>query len=413
MAKAQTLSLIELERYLERAAKRPSLIQPPPLSFTELIVVIPCYKEEKLLLTLESLKASNSIKPAIEVLIVFNASSEDIEARELNQKQKLVVEQWLEKESDLPFQLYCIEEHDLDPKTAGVGIARKIGMDEAVRRFLQIQKSDGIIACLDADCTVAPNYFEAILEGFAENPKSEAAALYFEHPLEGESHSEEIYSAILYYELHLRYFKHAMRFAQLPFDYYTVGSSMAVKAFAYAKEGGMNQRKAGEDFYFLQKYLVNQKLFNLNTTAVYPSPRVSERVPFGTGRAVLDHQLDRKNLHESYSHQSFELIAKMMYRIKETYPKCPQAEPLFLEFLGVESWEAKWQEVFFQTNDWTSFQKRLHQWLTPFKLLKFIHFLRDHQFANEPIENAVSMLLDVRSKDARGMLLELREKDKA
>ncbi len=32
--------------------------------------------------------------------------------------------------------------------------------------------------------------------------------------------------------------------------YHTIGSSMAVRCSAYAKIGGMNRRKAGEDFIF-------------------------------------------------------------------------------------------------------------------------------------------------------------------
>ena len=35
----------------------------------------------------------------------------------------------------------------------GVGLARKTGMDEAVRRFNAINNPEGIILNLDADCT--------------------------------------------------------------------------------------------------------------------------------------------------------------------------------------------------------------------------------------------------------------------
>jgi hypothetical protein len=61
--------------------------------------------------------------------------------------------------------------------------------------------------------------------------------------------------AITSYELHLRYLVHAMRWAGHPFAYQTVGSSMAVRRKAYLSLGGMNTRQAGEDFYFLQKFI--------------------------------------------------------------------------------------------------------------------------------------------------------------
>jgi hypothetical protein len=48
----------------------------------------------------------------------------------------------------------------------------------------------------------------------------------------------------------------------------------------------MNRRMAGEDFYFIQKLLPAGGFFNLNQTTVYPSPRSSARVPFGTGVTI-------------------------------------------------------------------------------------------------------------------------------
>ena len=45
----------------------------------------------------------------------------------------------------------------------GVGLARKTGMDEAVRRFDIINNPEGVILSLDADCTVEHNYFVSYL----------------------------------------------------------------------------------------------------------------------------------------------------------------------------------------------------------------------------------------------------------
>ena len=43
-------------------------------------------------------------------------------------------------------------------KIGGVGLARKIGMDEALKIFNYNSTSKKILICLDADCTVASNY---------------------------------------------------------------------------------------------------------------------------------------------------------------------------------------------------------------------------------------------------------------
>ena len=72
------------------------------------------------------------------------------------------------------------------------------------------------------------------------------------------------------YELHLRYYTHGLRFSNLPYSFQTVGSAMAVRCSAYQKQGGMNKRKAGEDFYFIQKIIALGGYSELNSTTVFP-----------------------------------------------------------------------------------------------------------------------------------------------
>ena len=79
-----------------------------------------------------------------------------------------------------------------------------------------------------------------------------------------------------------------MTFAGLPYSYHTIGSAFAVTAKAYARQGGMNRRKAGEDFYFINKLIKGENFGEITNTTVFPSPRTSNRVPFGTGKAIVD-----------------------------------------------------------------------------------------------------------------------------
>src|SRR6202008_222876 len=75
---------------------------------------------------------------------------------------------------------HFIQVENLPDKDSGVGLARKIGMDEAVRGFYEIN-FDGMIVCLDADCTVSKNYLIE-LEKIAAEPESyNTICLYFEH----------------------------------------------------------------------------------------------------------------------------------------------------------------------------------------------------------------------------------------
>ena len=72
-----------------------------------------------------------------------------------------------------------------------MGLARKILMDEAVRRFDAAGNPKGIIASLDADVVVDANYLEALSAHF-EASDADGCSIYFEHPLgPGETSGEQ------------------------------------------------------------------------------------------------------------------------------------------------------------------------------------------------------------------------------
>jgi len=411
MAEEKTLSLRSLEKYLQKFSLRDQLISDVPAQDTGIFIVVPAYKEELLINCMESLQACKKAKSKVELILLFNASRDDHSAISKNLAQIEELGAWIAR-NELSFDVQVLIEHDLDPAEAGVGIARKIGMDEAARRALELNNPEAAIVCLDADCTVSENYFTVIEEDFLLNSDIKAASIQFEHPLNGTEHEKEIYEAIAYYELHLRYFKWAMNYCGIPYDRYTVGSSMLVRASEYAKEGGMNKKKAGEDFYFLQKYLIKKKLSEITTTTVYPSPRISDRVPFGTGRAILDHQEKRKDLHYTYSFKSFQLLKDLINKIKNSYPELPEFGEEWNTFLDPIEWEKKWLGMIQQSRDWYAFEDRFLQWFTPFRLLKFIHHLRDHYFENEELIKEVEKLFGIKELDVLKQLEYLRKKDR-
>jgi glycosyltransferase involved in cell wall biosynthesis len=216
-----------------------------------LIIVIPAHDEPLLLDTLASLRCCQPPPHAVEVVVVINGSEQDGAA--LQQRQQLSwqqCQQWI-AHTPLPFAISLLYEPALPARQAGVGTARKIGMDWAAQRFAPAQRQCGAIVCLDADCQVAPNYLVALCQMFADHPDMPGCSLYFEHPLHGLPAPQR--QAILHYELYLRYYLHGLRWSGFPHAFHTIGSSMAVRADAYRAQGGMNRRKAGEDFYFLQK----------------------------------------------------------------------------------------------------------------------------------------------------------------
>jgi hypothetical protein len=162
---------------------------------------------------------------------------------------------------------------------------------------------------------------------FEKNPRSPGCSIYFEHPLDGPL-DVKVYEAIAAYELHLRYYVHGLRYAGFPHAHHTIGSCMAVRADVYKQQGGMNKRKAGEDFYFLQKIFPLGAFTELTDTTVNPSPRGSDRVPFGTGKAVQAHLAGNKI--STYPLEAF-LDLKMLF---DGLPATDRDEPLLRSDLG-------------------------------------------------------------------------------
>ena len=283
----------------------------------------------------------------------------------------------------------------------GVGLARKIAMDEAAR----ILNPEGIIICLDADCTVEANYIREICNSFQKKPDMEAASIYFEHVLdELDDHAR---NNIVSYELHLRYLVHAHRWCGHPFAYHTVGSSMAVGRNAYLRQGGMNTRRAGEDFYFLHKFIENDKLFEIKSTTVYPSARMSDRVPFGTGRAMLElGEGKKRQLTTNFEifkkirplFASLHLIRKMVTNKSNTFNYHELAELVGLDLQIIKYLEAiefgkTVMEIFQHTNSLPSFQKRFFRYFNAFRMIRYTHYMRDHFYTDVAVGTAATELL--------------------
>ena len=359
----------------------------------EIIVVIPCYNEMELITALSSLINCEKPKGTVEVITVVNSAISDLEAvKETNSKMLEKAQKWNKEQDTNWLNFYFIEANNLPDKDAGVGLARKIGMDEAVYRFESIKK-DGIIACFDADSTCQTNYFMELEKYFENNPKSPACSIHFEHPLQGNEFSEENYRAIEAYELHLRVYKNALKFCGFPYAFHTIGSSMAVKSKAYQKQGGMNKRKAGEDFYFLQKMMALGNFSELNTTTIYPSPRISDRVPFGTGRAMQNYLSDEQKNYTTYAIQAFLDLKKLVENLDTLYLKQIDLPESVLAYLKTISFNENLKKIRQNSTSVTHFKQLFFNWFNAFKVLKFVHFARDNYYPDVSVFEAANELL--------------------
>ena len=75
-------------------------------------------------------------------------------------------------------------------------------------------------------------------------------------------------------------------FAGSKYAFHSIGSTLALRASAYAQVRGFPRRTAAEDFYLLNKIAKVGRVRSLSGAPLELSSRVSSRVPFGTGAAI-------------------------------------------------------------------------------------------------------------------------------
>ncbi|MCB0588035.1 MAG: glycosyltransferase [Phaeodactylibacter sp.] len=406
--------------YLQQRSLYPPQISAPPADNLALVVAIPAYDEPDLLESLRCLyECALPEGGAVEVIVVVNEPEEATEA--VAARNRALSEQarkWAATHRRPGLQFFILH-HALPSRHAGVGLARKIAMDEACRRLEQAGCSEGVIASFDADSRCDPNYFQAVARHFREYPGCPAAAIYFEHPLQGTGHPLEVYEAILSYELHLRYYVQAQRWAGFPHAFHTVGSSMAVRCSAYQQQGGMNKRKAGEDFYFIHKFTPLTGFANLSTTRVIPSPRPSHRVPFGTGRAVQEIMKGEGRHYRTYPPSSFIELKAFLGQLPAIYHNEAQweASPVLEEFLRRQGLEQKLSEMKRHSASYSTFCSRFFRWFNAFLVMKYLHFARSRGRADVPVAEAAKWLLEERGqlpeqRDVPGLLARYRAIDR-
>ena len=389
----------ETDLYFRRFGFCDRQIASPPEPDLGIVVVIPCFNEPDLIGSLESLWLCQRPECSVEVIAVVNSPAGcGEEIRWQNQATLKIAAEWIAQHRHPRLAFHTLHFPGLPAKQAGVGLARKIGMDEALSRFDDAGRPEGIIVGYDADCRCETNYLTALERHFQENPQSRGCSIYFEHPLRGPL-SWQVYGAIAAYELHLRYYIQGLRYAGFPHAHHTLGSCMAVRADAYRKQGGMNRRKAGEDFYFLHKIVPLGTFTELTSTAVYPSPRSSDRVPFGTGKAVRD-MLSGRQI-KTYPLEAFLDLKQLVERVPEMYRGGKEGNwetladlPLSVRgFLAKEQFTDVLAEICENTSSEAAFRKRFFRKFDGFRAMKFIHHARDCFYGEGVVEEQATRLL--------------------
>lgn len=346
-------------------------------------------------------------------MVLNHSETALFDVKQTNEKTLFRFQKW-QSQNPLPMlQFHLTEAFDQPMKNAGVGLARKVGMDEAVRRFSSIGVN-GTIVCLDADCTVSKNYLDAIHEEFVSRDAG-IGVMNFEHHYEKEN-DKNLREGITNYELFLRYYVEGLRQSLFPNAIHTIGSCMLVKAAIYAKHGGMNKKKAGEDFYFLHKIVPHEKFITIEKGAVYPSCRTSDRVPFGTGKAQQDWLNKEDKIYLTYDPKVFEDLKMLnesiefMYRLE--YDRWIIQMPNTIQgFFEVHGYYEKLNSIKANCRTFDQFKKQFYVWFDGFLCLKFIHYARDTFYSNIPLINAAGDIINSESADPSDLLKLYRDLD--
>ena len=367
-----------------------------------MIVAIPSYNEPDLLRSLEALYRCRKPSCFVEVIVVINHSElAPKEAKQQNEKSLQEAQLWAKQHNNSSLHFHVIYKPDIPEKHAGVGFARKTGMDEAVCRFLSAGVDDGVIIGFDADATCDENYLEEIERAFFADKNINGASIYFEHPTEGADYDDAVYDGIVLYELHLRYINRALRYAGFPYACHTVGSSFAVRASAYVKQGGMNKRKAGEDFYFLQKIIPLGNYAEINTTRVIPSPRPSDRVPFGTGTSIRKWVENEQTALHTYPLEPFEDLKRLFAMLPQFYKtdsqtiekQCCSLPVSVQNYLLQNDYLKQIAQINSNSASQESFIKRFFGWFDGLKTVKYLNDSCRQTYEKQPPEIAAANLL--------------------
>lgn len=398
--------------YLSRRSVNYPLIDDLPSPGTGLIVIVPAFAEPELTGLLDSLAYAEGTLCNAEVIIGINAPpGASLKQLEQNRESLINIERWRESNTDASFRLLTFDAGESSDPQWGAGMARKMLMDEALRRFNLSDTSDGVIVSLDADCAVSSNYLREIEKQFTSQPPISGAIIRFEHPLPEADTDHQM--AIAAYELHMRYHYQALKQCLLPSVYHTIGSAIAVRASAYVRAGGMSKKTAGEDFYFIQKLIPAGKIAEINTTTIFPSPRVSDRVPFGTGPTVASMLEKRTSQLLTWHPESYKPIALLNDLVPRLYSMDDTATDRILDelpaplslFLRENGWVQKVAEIRKNTAGESSFTVRFYRWFNMFRVIRYLN--RVHNgiiWSKSGVDEAATRLLsEITGKDCSGL----------
>ncbi len=292
------------------------------------------------------------------------------------------------------------------PADQATGLARKLGNDIACHLMLYGRIKTQLLCNTDADAILPADYFRQLAAAGTTGPDATlrkttpgAFILSFSH----HSDQPDLQAAGQLYELYLRRLYINLAQSGSPYAYPALGSVLAINPMLYAKSRGFPKRRAGEDFYLLNKIAKLAEVVYLAGNPIVLQARASTRVPFGTGPAIERVLQDSQAHFLTYAPASFALL-KRFYRGFRELGQPVNARPSVRGPL----WPAAWQDPDLlwllkrlglptvleklQTNhpNGAAQRRAVHEWFDALKVVRFLNEAR-HFHPDEPLLPAHSV----------------------
>lgn len=336
-------------------------------------VLIPAYdEEENLPALLESLAAATVPYP-IAVIVAVNypsGASPNSSIRLFDMLKHCTLPE--------PLKLFTLFAQELEN---GVGEARKILFDVFCHSRTPDNADNSVMFSMDADCLIHKEYFTETLTALLSGDAG-CAAIRVAHRKSG---NPKLDSAIDIYEKYLLDYENNLEKCRSPYAYNAIGSGFAVKVDCYIRCGGMKLKKAGEDFYFMQSAAKCSKIVKTRNVLVYPSARISERVPFGTGTAVRD--IINGIMPRQVSDRAFAELKKVIETINingsldsgEHFVSLlsPEASSFFADNKFIISWNKTLANQKLHNN--SDKQRAFHLWFDALQTRRFLHYISENK----------------------------------
>ena len=349
-----------------------------PAGTFEQALVIPAYAEDPRFIATTRLNES----PGVLGIIIVNRP----ENAPLKSSQKTFELLEYLKKINQPNLLIIDRANEPINSKHGVGLARKIGTDLALKMYAAQQIKSPWIRQTDADASLDTQYFQTTM------PTEGAVVYKHKH----QATDPKVSRAITLYDAHMSYYVSALKSKGSRYAFPTLGSTIAIHAKTYAQVRGYPKRNAGEDFHLLNKVAKTKSVHYSNDSTVVLEARTSDRVPFGTGPSIkkiieLLEEDPSGISYLSYDFQVFNILGyalKQMAQLAETPSVTDPEIKSILKDLGF----GKINNVLHQK--YHSIDQRLeviNNWFDGLKTLRFIH-AAEKKYPKQPLLSSLRNL---------------------